>query len=127
MSLTDTDRDVIAKATEVRAAAGRIGLLRERYGETDDTAVLVQFSGEVGYLLGELIAIVSRLDDEDDYWRDYNYTCSTCGAQIGIFTGLSGWHHYQGDGTVASPVVVYDADHEATLSVPAQAAESSDG
>ena len=51
---------------------------------------------------------------EDDYWRDYDYTCSTCGAQIGMFIGRRGWHHYRGDGTAASPVEIYNAGHEAT-------------
>ena len=51
---------------------------------------------------------------EDDYWRDYNYTCLTCGAPIGMFIGRQGWHHYRGDGTAASPVEIYDAGHEAT-------------
>ena len=50
----------------------------------------------------------------DDYWRDYNYTCSTCGAQIGMFIGRQGWQHYRGEGTAASPVEIYDAGHEAT-------------
>ena len=53
---------------------------------------------------------------EDDYWRDYNYACSTCGGQIGMFIGRQGWHHYRGDGTAASPVEIYDVGHEATFS-----------
>jgi hypothetical protein len=52
---------------------------------------------------------------EDDYWRDYNYTCSTCGARIGMFIGRQGWHHYRGEGTAASPVEIYDAGHEAAF------------
>jgi hypothetical protein len=54
-------------------------------------------------------------EPEDDHWRDYNYTCKTCGAQIGMFIGRQGWQHYRGDGTTASPVEIYDAGHEATL------------
>ncbi|HEY1321687.1 MAG TPA: hypothetical protein VGF32_15630 [Streptosporangiaceae bacterium] len=52
---------------------------------------------------------------EDDYWQDYNYACSACGARIGMFIGRQGWHHYRGDGTAASPVEIYDADHEPVL------------
>jgi hypothetical protein len=54
-------------------------------------------------------------DQADDHWRDYNYTCSACGGQIGMFIGRDGWQHYHGDGTTASPVEIYDAGHEATL------------
>jgi len=54
-------------------------------------------------------------EPEDNHWTDYNYTCSTCGAQIGMFIGREGWHHYRGDGTAASPVEIYDAGHEATF------------
>ena len=54
-------------------------------------------------------------DQADDHWRDYNYTCSTCGALIGMFIDRQGWQHYRGDGTTASPVEIYDAGHEATF------------
>jgi hypothetical protein len=51
-------------------------------------------------------------DPEED---DDTYACSMCGALIGMFIGRSGWHHYRGDGTAASPVEIYDAGHEATF------------
>jgi hypothetical protein len=63
----------------------------------------------------ERIADGGQAESEDDHWRDYNCTCSVCGALIGMFLGRVGWLHYRGDGTVASPVVIYDADHEATF------------
>ena len=71
-----------------------------------------------------VLAALDSMDDEedqadepeDDHWRDYDYACSTCGALIGIFLGHGdGWHHYRGEGTVASPVELFDAGHEATL------------
>ncbi len=47
---------------------------------------------------------------------DDTFTCSTCGALIGMFIGRQGgWLHYRGDGTTASPVEIYDAGHEATF------------
>ena len=30
-----------------------------------------------------------------------------------MFIGRAGWQHYCGDGTAASPVVLYDAGHPA--------------
>jgi hypothetical protein len=45
-------------------------------------------------------------DDLDPY-------CAACGALVGIFRGHGdGWRHYRGEGTVASPVELYDAGHE---------------
>jgi hypothetical protein len=38
--------------------------------------------------------------------------CRTCGAAAGIFIGHGdAWLHYTGEGTVASPVELYDAGH----------------
>ena len=52
---------------------------------------------------------------EDDHWREA-YTCSTCGALIGVFIGHGdAWRHYRGEGTAASPVELYDAGHEAAF------------
>jgi hypothetical protein len=46
------------------------------------------------------------LDDEEPF-------CSTCGSPVGIFRGHGpAWHHFRGEGTAASPVELYDADHE---------------
>ena len=54
-------------------------------------------------------------DDEDDRWRE-TYTCARCGALIGAFIGHGdGWHHYRGEGTVVSPVELFDAGDEATF------------
>lgn len=64
-------------------------------------------------------ALASRLtarlagdqDDEDDGTEPY---CAECGAWIGHFLGHGdAWHHFRGEGTVASPVELYDAGHEA--------------
>lgn len=64
---------------------------------------------------GAVVALeAARLDedDEDDGLRPY---CTTCGQWASIFIGHGdGWHHYRGEGTVASPVELYDAGHEVT-------------
>lgn len=52
---------------------------------------------------------------DDEPGEDDTFTCSTCGALIGMFIGRQGWQHYRGDGTAASPVEIYDAGHEATF------------
>lgn len=52
----------------------------------------------------------ARLDD--DQADDDEPYCGTCGARVGIFLGHGdAWHHYRGEGTAASPVELYDADH----------------
>jgi len=44
--------------------------------------------------------------DEDEPY------CQTCGAAVAIFIGHGdAWLHYTGEGTVASPVELYDAAH----------------
>lgn len=53
----------------------------------------------------------TRLDEDQD--GDEEPYCSTCGASVGIFHGRGdAWLHYTGEGTVASPVELYDAGHE---------------
>jgi hypothetical protein len=51
-------------------------------------------------------------NDVDDGLEPY---CTECGALIGMFLGMEGWHHYRGQGTSASPVEIYDAGHEAAV------------
>ena len=49
-------------------------------------------------------------DPDDD--EDLEPYCYTCGATIGIFIGQGdAWLHYTGEGTVASPVELFDAGH----------------
>lgn len=62
--------------------------------------------------LGDLLAVLDAADDggELDGLEPY---CTGCGSWIGMFVGLEGWRHFRGEGTVASPVELYDAGHEA--------------
>jgi hypothetical protein len=42
--------------------------------------------------------------------------CTSCGASAGIFIAHGdAWLHYTGQGTVASPVELLDADHEPVI------------
>jgi hypothetical protein len=57
----------------------------------------------------------ARLDEDqadDDELAPY---CSACGEPIGHFIGYEGWRHWRGEGTVASPVELYDAGHEPVI------------
>jgi len=57
--------------------------------------------------------LMDRLDEADadeDYPDPY---CPECEGKIGIFIGHgNAWLHYRGEGTVASPVELFDAGHE---------------
>lgn len=59
--LTGTDRLMIAKAREVAALTSG-GAMLERYGETDHDMARAAALGEAQFLLGELAAIIDRLD-----------------------------------------------------------------
>jgi hypothetical protein len=90
-------------------------------------------TAEDTWRLGEIRALLARFDwerddrqlaleaveriadgDEDqaDEENEPETYCRTCGADVGIFIGHGGaWLHYTGQGTVASPVELYDAGH----------------
>jgi hypothetical protein len=59
-------------------------------------------------------AMVERLQDRLDRQHDDDPEpyCTICGAKAGIFIAHGdAWLHYTGDGTVASPVELFDAGH----------------
>jgi hypothetical protein len=59
-------------------------------------------------MVERLMARLNEAVDEDD---EEPY-CATCGASIGVFHGHGdAWLHYRGEGTVASPVELFDAGH----------------
>lgn len=65
-------------------------------------------------------AMVGRLRERVDEPRedagDLEPYCLLCSASIGIFIGHGhGWHHYTGQGTVASPVELFDAGHDPAI------------
>jgi hypothetical protein len=109
--LSERERATLERAAELAALAGADQVRGWAGAASYDVASTLRAYAEVlgiaQALLGDLAAIVRRLGDED-------YACSACGAPVGIFTGHGdGWHHYRGDGTAASPVVLYDAGHPA--------------
>ena len=58
--------------------------------------------------------LVERLQERLDHQHDDDPEpyCTTCGACVGIFIGHGdAWLHYTGEGTVASPIELYDAGH----------------
>ena len=62
--------------------------------------------------------LVERLQDRLDHQHndDPEPYCTTCGAKAGIFIAHGdAWLHYTGEGTVASPVELYDAGHEPVI------------
>ena len=117
-SLTDADRRLIARAAELQALRGP-DQVRQWAGAAsyDVASTLSAFAAAFSAaqaVIGDLAALVRRLDDDDD--EDIDYRCATCKATIGIFIGHGdGWHHYRGAGTADSPTELYDAGHPATL------------
>lgn len=63
--LTDRDRKAIAAARELAMLCGMAGI-REHTGASDSTVALTAVIGEAKYLLAELTAIVTRLDETED-------------------------------------------------------------
>ena len=62
--------------------------------------------------------MVERLNDrlDEDQGGDEEPFCSACGAAVGIFHAHGdAWLHYTGEGTVASPVELFDAGHKPVI------------
>ena len=115
-------------AGEIGAAAaallsGKITALREYVGRAlgderrDRQEALERVAGELARVSVILAAAVDGDDEEDDA-EPY---CLTCGEWVHMFHGVEGWRHFRGEGTAASPVVLYDAEHEPAVAwtVPA--------
>ena len=102
------DQDDAGPEDTMSAEARMVGEVR---------AVLAAFDWEYDdrQLALEAIDCIVGSGDEDQDAEPEHYTCSTCGALIGMFIGRQGWLHYRGEGTVANPVEIYDAGHEATF------------
>lgn len=117
MSLTDTDQRRIGQAREL-ADATDLEAIRKMTDSDIDT--YAEAFGIARVRLGDLLAIIDRLADDDTEAEDDDdetYTCARCGASISIFIGQQerGWQHYRGEGTAASPIELYDAGHEAAI------------
>jgi len=65
-------------------------------------------------VLGDLLAGLDHAVDEDDEFGGREPYCAECGAWIGIFFGLEGWHHFRGDPAPGGKRELYDAGHEAS-------------
>jgi hypothetical protein len=51
-------------------------------------------------------------DDSDDGLQPY---CTTCLSWVGMFHGMTGWHHFRGDPAPGSQRVLYEAGHPAAI------------
>ena len=61
--LTPHDRDILTQARSLRGTSLLDGL-RERTGNTDALSAFIDGWGEAMHLLGELDALVTRLDED---------------------------------------------------------------
>jgi hypothetical protein len=118
-------------AGEIDAAAavllsGKITALREYVGRAlgderhDRQEALERVAGDLARVSVILAAAVDGDDEEDDA-EPY---CLTCGEWVHMFHGVKGWRHFRGEGTVASPVVLYDAGHEPAVAWTVPAGQS---
>ena len=76
--------------------------------------VISQYPQVFDFALVRDEALVERLQDRLDhqYDDDPEPYCTACGSDVGIFIGHGdAWLHYSGEGTVESPVDLYDAGH----------------
>jgi hypothetical protein len=111
-----SDMRVIAQARDLADLHGS-DAVRRHTGETDVTMAYAVALGEAQYYVRELSRIVNRLTEgdvgQDDEPGGLEPYCATCGALVGHFLGHGdGWHHFRGAGIAASPVELFDADHE---------------
>ena len=118
--------DDIAGEIDIAAAvllSGKITALREYISRAlgderhDRQEALERVAGELARVSVILSAAVEGNDEEDNA-EPY---CLTCGEWIHMFHGVEGWRHFRGEGSAASPVVLYDAGHEPAVAwtVPA--------
>ena len=114
--LPDGADDIAGEIDAIAAAllSGKITALREYVGRAlgderhDWQEALERVAGELTRVSVILAAAVEGDDEEDDA-EPY---CLTCGEWVHMFHGVEGWRHFRGEGTAASPVVLYDAGHE---------------
>jgi hypothetical protein len=103
--------------------SGKITALRQYVGRAlgderhDRAEVLGRVAAELARVSVILAEAAEGVDDEDEA-EPY---CLTCGQWVHMFHGVEGWQHFRGEGTAASPVVLYDAGHEPAVAwtVPA--------
>jgi hypothetical protein len=93
-----------SKITGLREYVGR-ALGDERHGRQEALERVARELVRVSVILAAAV----EGDDEEDDAEPY---CLTCGEWVHMFHGVEGWRHFRGEGTAASPVVLYDAGHE---------------
>jgi hypothetical protein len=104
-------------ATAAALLADKITALREYVGRVlgddqhDRAGALGRVAAELARVSVILAAATEGMDDEDDA-EPY---CFICGRWVHMFQGFEGWRHFRGEGTVASPVELYDPGHEAVV------------
>jgi hypothetical protein len=81
----------------------------------EDVRSLAAFAAEYSPRVFDA-AVAELLDTDDEDLDDDEPFCATCGAAAGIFIGRGeNWLHYTGQGTVKSPVQLFDPGHEPVI------------
>lgn len=109
-----TDYQAVNASAPLARPPGREWMLRlaDALGMLlDGLAVEVEPEGHEGAAVHGLSCGCPDCDNDED-----EPFCWTCGATVGIFICHGdAWLHYRGEGTVASPVELYDAGHPAEV------------
>ena len=105
---------------ETSTTAAREGLAErlELLGSMDDDVarLILAFVAEHAPAVFDAAIVELHGEDDDEDLDDEEPYCETCGALVGIFIGHGDvWLHYTGQGTVASPVELFDAGHEPVI------------
>jgi hypothetical protein len=62
-----------------------------------------------------LDALNDRDEGQDDELDGMEPYCAECGAWIGMFLRMEGWHHFRGDPSPGGSRELYDAGHDAVV------------
>ena len=66
-------------------------------------------------VLGDLLDALDDPAGAGDDLDGLEPYCTVCGAWIGMFLGMDGWHHFRGDPAPGGKRELYDAGHEAAV------------
>jgi hypothetical protein len=86
------------------------GARRRKIGELPPS-VLARLAAELRRQLGQVLDVIDE-GAQDDGLEPH---CTTCLSWVGMFYGMTGWHHFRGDPAPGGQRVLYEAGHRAQV------------